>query len=98
MRCSTKRRNFRNPIASYALGRPNVERELHDLRRFLPANTAIIVGGRAAEFYHAAIDATGAISLRTLPSFRSSSLNPAMKTSSFKKKPGQGSLSVPRTT
>jgi MerR family transcriptional regulator, light-induced transcriptional regulator len=45
---------------------PNVERELHDLRRFLPGNTAIIVGGRAAEFYHAAIDATGAIFAKDL--------------------------------
>ena len=45
---------------------PNVERELHDLRRFLPGNIAIIVGGRAAEYYHAALDATGAILAKDL--------------------------------
>ena len=45
---------------------PNVERELHDLRRFLPGNIAIIVGGRAAEHYHAALDATGAILAKDL--------------------------------
>ena len=45
---------------------PNVERELHDLRRFLPGNIAMIVGGRAAEYYHAALDATGAILAKDL--------------------------------
>jgi MerR family transcriptional regulator, light-induced transcriptional regulator len=45
---------------------PNVERELHDLRRFLPGNIAIIVGGRAAEYYHAALHATGAILAKDL--------------------------------
>jgi MerR family transcriptional regulator, light-induced transcriptional regulator len=45
---------------------PNVERELHDLRRFLPPNVAILVGGRAAEHYLTAIDATGAILVRDL--------------------------------
>jgi MerR family transcriptional regulator, light-induced transcriptional regulator len=46
---------------------PNVERELHDLRRFLPRNVAVLVGGRAAEYYHAALDATGAILVKDLP-------------------------------
>lgn len=46
---------------------PNVERELHDLRRFLPKNVAILVGGRAAEHYQAALDATGAILVKDLP-------------------------------
>ena len=45
---------------------PNVESELHDLRRFLPGNIAMIVGGRAAEYYHAALDATGAILAKDL--------------------------------
>jgi MerR family transcriptional regulator, light-induced transcriptional regulator len=45
---------------------PNVERELHDLRRFLAKNVAILVGGRAAEHYQAAIDATGAILVKDL--------------------------------
>lgn len=45
---------------------PNVERELQDLRRFLPGNTAIIVGGRAAKNYQAALDAIGAIFAKDL--------------------------------
>ena len=46
---------------------PNVERELHDLRRFLPINVAILVGGRAADHYQAAIDTSGAILIKDLP-------------------------------
>ncbi len=45
---------------------PNVERELYDLRRFLPGNIAVLVGGRAAEHYHTALDATGAIFVKDL--------------------------------
>jgi MerR family transcriptional regulator, light-induced transcriptional regulator len=45
---------------------PNVERELHDLLRFLSQNVAILVGGRAAERYLTAIHATGAILVRDL--------------------------------
>jgi DNA-binding transcriptional MerR regulator/methylmalonyl-CoA mutase cobalamin-binding subunit len=45
---------------------PNVEHELHDLRRFLPGNIVIIAGGRAAEHYHAALDAIGAIIVKDL--------------------------------
>jgi MerR family transcriptional regulator, light-induced transcriptional regulator len=44
----------------------NVEHELHDLRRFLPGNIAIIVGGRAAEHYQAVLDAIGAIFVKDL--------------------------------
>ncbi|HEU4678765.1 MAG TPA: hypothetical protein VFS35_04540, partial [Terrimicrobiaceae bacterium] len=40
---------------------PNVERELYDLRRFLPDDVAILVGGRAAEHYRDAIEANGGI-------------------------------------
>jgi DNA-binding transcriptional MerR regulator/methanogenic corrinoid protein MtbC1 len=50
----------------YPEGDLNVERELHDLRRFLPKNVAVLVGGRAAEHYRAAIDATGAILVKDL--------------------------------
>ena len=46
---------------------PNVERELHGLRRFLPINVAILVGGRAAVHYQAAIDTSGAIFIKDLP-------------------------------
>ncbi len=45
---------------------PNVERELHDLRRFLPISVAVFVCGRAAARYTAAITATGAILVRDL--------------------------------
>ena len=45
---------------------PNVERELHDLRRLLPKNVAVLVGGRAAEHYRAAIEAIGAILIKDL--------------------------------
>jgi MerR family transcriptional regulator, light-induced transcriptional regulator len=45
---------------------PNVEHELHDLRRFLPGNIAIIAGGRAVEHYHAALVAIGAIIAKDL--------------------------------
>jgi MerR family transcriptional regulator, light-induced transcriptional regulator len=45
---------------------PNLERELRDLRRFLPKNVAILVGGRAAEHYRAAIDAIGAVLVKDL--------------------------------
>jgi DNA-binding transcriptional MerR regulator len=45
---------------------PNLERELRDLRRFLPKNVTILVGGRAAEHYGAAIDAIGAVLIRDL--------------------------------
>jgi DNA-binding transcriptional MerR regulator len=45
---------------------PNVEHELHDLRRFLPGNIAIIAGGRAVEHYQTALDAIGAIIVKDL--------------------------------
>jgi DNA-binding transcriptional MerR regulator len=45
---------------------PNVEQELQDLRRFLPGNTAIIAGGRAAEHYQLTLDAIGAIVVKDL--------------------------------
>jgi MerR family transcriptional regulator, light-induced transcriptional regulator len=45
---------------------PNLERELRDLRRFLPKNTTVLVGGRAAEAYRAEIDAIGAILIEDL--------------------------------
>jgi MerR family transcriptional regulator, light-induced transcriptional regulator len=50
----------------YPADDPNVERELHDLRRFVAKNVAILVGGRAAGHYRAAIDATGAILVKDL--------------------------------
>jgi methylmalonyl-CoA mutase cobalamin-binding subunit len=50
----------------YPAGDPNVERELHDLRRFLPKNIAILVGGRAAEHYRAAVDETGSVLVKDL--------------------------------
>jgi MerR family transcriptional regulator, light-induced transcriptional regulator len=46
---------------------PNVEQELHDLRRFLPGNIVIIADGRAVEHYHAALNAIGAIIVKDLP-------------------------------
>jgi len=45
---------------------PNVERELRDLRRFLPEKVAVLVGGRAAENYRPAIDAIGAFLVKDL--------------------------------
>ncbi len=45
---------------------PNVERELQDLRRFLPKEVTVLVGGRAAEHYRAAIDAIGAVLVKDL--------------------------------
>jgi DNA-binding transcriptional MerR regulator/methylmalonyl-CoA mutase cobalamin-binding subunit len=45
----------------YPADDPNVERELYDLRRFLPDDVAILAGGRAAEHYRDAIEANGGI-------------------------------------
>lgn len=45
---------------------PNVERELNELRRFLPTNVAVLVCGRAADRYARAIAATGAIFVKDL--------------------------------
>ena len=50
----------------YPDGDPNVERELHDLRRFLPKKVAVLVGGRAAHNYQPAIDAIGALLVKDL--------------------------------
>lgn len=40
---------------------PNVDTELHDLRRFLPAGVTVVVGGRAAASYRETLAATGAV-------------------------------------
>ncbi|MBV8141173.1 MAG: MerR family transcriptional regulator [Verrucomicrobia bacterium] len=48
---------------------PNVERELHDLRRFLP-NKTILIGGRAAERYRSSIEAIGALLVKDLNHFQ----------------------------
>jgi MerR family transcriptional regulator, light-induced transcriptional regulator len=45
---------------------PNIERELLELRRFLPKNVTVLVGGRAAGHYRAAIDAIGAVLIEDL--------------------------------
>jgi DNA-binding transcriptional MerR regulator/methylmalonyl-CoA mutase cobalamin-binding subunit len=50
----------------YPEGDPNVERELRDLRRFLPKEVAILVGGRGAENYRPAIEAIGALIVKDL--------------------------------
>ena len=50
----------------YPADDPNLERELHDLRRFLPASVAVLIGGRAAEHYRTAIDSIGAILVNDL--------------------------------
>ena len=50
----------------YPDGDPNVERELHDLRRFLPKKVTVLVGGRAAENYRPAIEAIGALLVKDL--------------------------------
>ena len=46
---------------------PELPRELLDLRRFLPASTRLIVGGRAARSYGGVLNQIGAIQLETLP-------------------------------
>ena len=45
---------------------PNLERELRNLRRFLPKGVAILVGGRAAGRFRAAIEATRAVLVKDL--------------------------------
>jgi hypothetical protein len=45
---------------------PFIDRELQDLRRFLPENVFIPVGGRAARNYHRTIEATRAILINEL--------------------------------
>ena len=45
---------------------PNVDRELRDLRRFLPKKVAVLVGGRTAENYRPSIDAIGAFLVKDL--------------------------------
>ncbi|MEO6970532.1 MAG: MerR family transcriptional regulator [Chthoniobacterales bacterium] len=49
---------------------PNIERELHDLRHLLPANVHILVCGRAADRYAAAIEAINAVAIRDLAHFQ----------------------------
>ena len=50
----------------YPADDPNLERELHDLRRFLPASVAVLIGGRSAEHYRTAIESIGAILVNDL--------------------------------
>jgi DNA-binding transcriptional MerR regulator/methylmalonyl-CoA mutase cobalamin-binding subunit len=50
----------------YPYNDPHLESELHDLRRFLPGNVSLLVGGRAAECYSAALEATGAILIKDI--------------------------------
>ena len=50
----------------YPEGDSNVERELRDLRRFLPKKVAILVGGRGAENYRPTIEAIGALIVKDL--------------------------------
>ncbi|MFZ0710253.1 MAG: MerR family transcriptional regulator [Terrimicrobiaceae bacterium] len=50
----------------YPADDPNLERELYDLRRFLRADVAILIGGRASEHYRTAIDSIGAILVNDL--------------------------------
>ena len=45
---------------------PNIERELRELRGFLPKKVTVLVGGRAAENYRSVIDEIGAMA-QTLP-------------------------------
>ena len=50
----------------YPADDPALERELFDLRRFLRRHVAILVGGRAAEYYRTAIESIGAILVNDL--------------------------------
>jgi MerR family transcriptional regulator, light-induced transcriptional regulator len=54
----------------YPEGDLNIERELRELRRFLPKKVSILVGGRAAEHYRPAIDAIGAHLVKDLVQLR----------------------------
>jgi DNA-binding transcriptional MerR regulator/methylmalonyl-CoA mutase cobalamin-binding subunit len=49
---------------------PRLEHELTNLRRFLPSETSLIVGGRASEGYHDTLEAIGAVWLADMPSLR----------------------------
>ena len=51
----------------FPAGDPNVARELGDLRRFLPGNVPILVGGHAAELSRDALEAAGAVYVADLP-------------------------------
>jgi MerR family transcriptional regulator, light-induced transcriptional regulator len=53
----------------YPDGDPNMERELHDLRRFMPKK-AILIGGRAAQNYRRSIEAIGALLIKDLNHFQ----------------------------
>lgn len=56
----------------YPADDPNLGRELAELRRFLPAGTVLLVGGRAASAYDAelrAVDAVAVADLESLASF-----------------------------
>jgi MerR family transcriptional regulator, light-induced transcriptional regulator len=45
---------------------PNIERELRELRGFLPKKVTVLVGGRAAENYRSVIDEIGALLIKDL--------------------------------
>jgi methylmalonyl-CoA mutase cobalamin-binding subunit len=49
---------------------PNVGHELRKLRRFLGANVALLVGGRAAGNYQRVIEEVGAIRVNDIPHLR----------------------------
>jgi hypothetical protein len=48
---------------------PSIEKELADLRRFLPADVRVLAGGRAADAYRDALNAIGAIQTEDLEVF-----------------------------
>ena len=49
---------------------PHLGSELYNLRRSLPTDVVLIVGGRAAAHYQAVLDPIGAIKLHDIPSLR----------------------------
>ena len=54
----------------YPADNPAIEQEMRQLRRYLPAETQLIVGGRAAEGYNKVLEEIGATRLDDLASFR----------------------------
>jgi len=54
----------------YPADDPHVTRELEKLRRYLPEEVVLIVGGRAADAYSDVLDTIGAIRLQDMPSLR----------------------------
>jgi DNA-binding transcriptional MerR regulator/methylmalonyl-CoA mutase cobalamin-binding subunit len=54
----------------YPTDDPHLENEFKRLRRYLPAEVAIIVGGRAAGNYHDVLDTIGATRMSDFQSFR----------------------------